>query len=218
MIRSAKSATDALEAVAGLWQLSVASEKYSDEVCAEESKLARSVSGDPDAFTVLYDRYYARILNYFHRRVRDRERAEDLTAQTFLSAFDYLSSQERQVHFRGWLYRVAHNAWVSHMRTASSWKERLLLVGERIFAAPKREPLEHLASRERIDLVHRNLLALPARYREPVMLRLYDELDYESISDILGISRVGARSRVCRGLEKLRQRLDPTVEADDDVD
>lgn len=197
---------------------SAGTSSYPDEVCTEESRLARAVPANPDSFTVLYDRYYARILNYFHHRMRDRDRAEDLTAQTFISAFDYLCARPREIHFRGWIYRVAHNNWVSHLRKTLRWKDRLILIGYRQRATRPHEPLESLVSRQRIDMVHKSLLGLPSRYREPVLLRLFDELDYDSIAAILGISSVGVRSRVSRGLEILRRRLRVTFPCGEDSD
>ena len=174
---------------------------------AEERALAREVSRHPESFQVLYDRYYERILNFFYRRVSERETAEDLTSQTFLSALEHLARTEREVHFRPWIYRAATNAWLSHERRRARWGERLLgELGRYLLSKPVSTPDHALSTAERMELLRKALMGLPPRYREPLLLRYDEELSDSEIAQTLEMPPGTVRSLISRGLEILRRR------------
>ena len=178
------------------------------EVAQEESRLASEVARDPEAFQTLYRRYYERILNFFFRRVCERDLAEDLTSQTFLSAFDYLSREKRSVNFRAWIFRVATNAWLSHERRQLRWGERFLgQLGRHMFDRTPTVPGEKLSEAEHLQSIRKAVMALPARYREPLLLRYDEELGDAEIALALGLAQSSVRSRIHRSLKILRQRL-----------
>ena len=172
-----------------------------------DAALAAAAVHDPDAFAVLYDRYYARVLNLLHGRTRDREAAEDLTGETFRAAWRQLAAGSPPAEFRPWLFRVALNAWLSHARRRSRWNA---VAGTLAWWLPVVRPARAARGAEDAELAalaRRELMRLPARYREPVLLRVDDEMDYGEIARILGLTPSGARTRVARGLHLLRRRL-----------
>jgi RNA polymerase sigma-70 factor (ECF subfamily) len=87
-----------------------------------EEKLVRRVQqGDAGAFRSLYDAYAGRIYRYVFFRVTDDAAAQDITAQTFLKAWDRLDSFESSgAPFAGWLYRIAHSAIIDHGRVTKA--------------------------------------------------------------------------------------------------
>ncbi|HBF35321.1 TPA: hypothetical protein DDW35_12240 [Candidatus Sumerlaeota bacterium] len=180
---------------------------------AEERALAREVARNPDSFQVLYQRYYERILNFFYRRVRERDVAEDLTSQVFLSALEYLAATERDLPFRPWLYRVATNAWISYERKKLRWGERIMAeVGRWLGTQPVPTPSQALHERERIVLVRRALMNLPPLYREPILLRCDEELSDAEIGEALDLTPGSVRSRISRGMALLRSQIQPLLE------
>jgi RNA polymerase sigma-70 factor (ECF subfamily) len=192
------------------WPLALVGE---DEPAGEierslEAEFAADVHQDPDQFLILYERYYERILNFLYRQTGDRETAEDLTSQTFLSAFEHLSAARRHVNFRPWIYTVATNACRSHARRGRRWVQRIPILGRMRLAEAARDATRDI-QRDDLAVVARDLLLrLPGKYRDALMLRFDEELSYAEIGEILGVSAVGARTRVLRGLRQLRKRLE----------
>lgn len=177
-----------------------------DSLAEEERRLTRLVATDPAAFTVLYERYYGKILNYLYRRVRDRDIAEDLASQVFLSSFQYLSRTQRDVVFFAWVYRIAMNVWLTHERSRKGWFARLEAWAGIASKTPDR-PDARIEENERTRLLRREIFSLPPRYREPLLLRYYEEMSYEEIAQVMGISQTGVRSRMKRALTNLRRRV-----------
>lgn len=153
----------------------------------------------------LYERYYDRLLNFLHRRTRDRDLAEDLVSKTFLRALEDLRRRPRELDFRPWIYRIAINEHLSHGRSLGRWIERM-----RDFVAPARETTarDDLQSAERLARVRAAAEGLPARYREPLLLRYDEELEYNEIGRILGLAEGSVRSRVSRAIDLIRRRLE----------
>lgn len=196
------------------WLAACAAEPAADRARAdaEERALAREVARRPDRFQVLYGRYYERILNFFYRRVRERAVAEDLTSQVFLAALEYLTAAERELHFRPWLYRVATNAWLTHERRRQRWGERIIdQIGRWLGTRHVPTPGQALSDRERAEALRRALMSLPVLYREPILLRCDEELSDEEIGAALGLTPGGVRSRISRGLARLRHRVQPLL-------
>src|SRR6188768_1235005 len=82
----------------------------------ENGLVERARAGDQAAFAQLFERYHAPILNYLHRMVGDRALAEDLTQDTFIKAYNALSRTKPDLAFKAWLYRIATNTAISHLR------------------------------------------------------------------------------------------------------
>jgi len=84
-----------------------------DERAVIDGLVERAQQGDSDAFGALYDRYQPEILRYLVNHVRDLATAEDLTQHVFLKAWQAIPRYEqRNVPFKSWLYRMAHNQMV----------------------------------------------------------------------------------------------------------
>ncbi len=173
-----------------------------------EADLAARVHEDPEQFLVLYERYYERILSFLYRKTGDRDTAEDLTSETFLSAFEDLSGARRRVNFRPWIYTIATNAWRLHARRGRRWLQRIPLLGRMRLEREVGDGKDEAGRNDLAVAARSHLLRLPERYREALILRFDEELSYAEIAEILGISSVGARTRVMRGLRLLRKGLE----------
>src|SRR5687768_6462641 len=88
----------------------------SDAVTDEADLVARARTGDVVAFERLFERYHAPLLNYLHRMVGDRALAEDLTQDSFVKAYKALPGTRPDLAFKAWLYRIATNTAISHLR------------------------------------------------------------------------------------------------------
>jgi RNA polymerase sigma-70 factor (ECF subfamily) len=184
------------------------------DVERERALVARSRS-DPSAFGELYDFYMPRIHGFVHRRIGDRAVTEDLTAMTFERALVAVrGSTFRNESFGGWLYRVAGNAVVDHVRRS----RRLVPLaghggrlddpdGDRVDAGAEagdaRAVAAFAAAIDR-DALRRALLELPDAHRRVLVLRFLDDLDPEEICTVLGCSRGTLAVRTHRALRALR--------------
>jgi RNA polymerase sigma-70 factor (ECF subfamily) len=157
---------------------------------------------DGAAFAELYDFYLPRVYGFVYRRVQDRCVAEDLTSMTFQRALENVRRSEfRNDSFGGWLYRVASNVVVDHVRR----DRRYISMSE---ADGREEPrdlaLDALAAALDRDQLQRAMGQLSNNHREVLVLRFYDDLDVPEICAVLGCSREALAVRLHRALRALR--------------
>lgn len=189
---------------------------------ARERSLVERSAVDPAAFAELYDWYLPRIYAYLVRRVEERSVAEDLAAVTFERAWRTLRAGSfRNDSFGGWLYRVAGNALVDHVRrgrhvvpmatrpaAGGGWGPDgdADLDGTNHEAADERALAAFAATVER-DALARALAALPEAHRRVVVLRYVDGLEGGELAEALGCSRPNAAVRLHRALRAMRASL-----------
>jgi len=176
----------------------------------ERELVARAAGRPPDtaAFVELYDFYLPRIYGFIYRRIGERSVAEDLTATAFEKGLEALRRGTfRNETFGGWLYRVAANASVDHVRRTS----RLLALDGTATGRPAwidraDEPsaAEAWAAALERDELQRALAQLPERHRRVLTLRYYDDLDPSEASAVLGVSPGTFAVRLHRALAALR--------------
>jgi RNA polymerase sigma-70 factor (ECF subfamily) len=182
---------------------------------AHERSLVERAASDPAAFGELYDYYLPRIYAYVVRRVEDRTVAEDLTATTFERALAAVRSGSfRNESFGGWLYRVAGNALVDHVRRGRRYVPLGIRAGDwapgddgdGAAAADEHAMAAFTAAVER-DALARALKALPEHHRLVVVLRYVDGLEPGEVAEVLGCSRPTAAVRLHRALRAMRDVL-----------
>ena len=167
-----------------------------DDALIAESRTNR------DAFATLYERHQPTIYNFVLGKVIDPQRAEDITSQVFLRAFQNLS-RFRPGSFRGWLYQIARNAVIdSHRRERPAASSDALAW----HADPDPGPLEHVEQREAREQLHRLIDQLPARQQRIVQLRLRGYTGRE-IAEATGMSMSAVRSAQFRAFSRLRDLM-----------
>jgi len=169
-----------------------------------ERALVASARESAAAFGELYDFYLPRVYGFVYRRVRDRAVAEDLTSVTFQRALENVRRSDfRNESFGGWLYRVASNAVVDHVRRDRRYVPMTNIDED----APGDMALDALAAALDRDQLRRALKSLPENHREVLVLRFYDDLDTAEMCAVLGCSRETLAVRVHRALRALRTAL-----------
>jgi RNA polymerase sigma-70 factor (ECF subfamily) len=182
----------------------------------ERALVARS-RFDASAFGELYDFYLPRIHAFVLRRVRDRSVAEDLTAMTFERALGAVRRDGfRNESIGGWLYRVAANATVDHVRRAgrtvpmpieSDDRRRRGASGTRDVALGDEAAARAFTAALDRDVLRRALLALPGNHRRLIVLRFMDGLEPEELCAVLECSRATLAVRLHRALRALRDAV-----------
>lgn len=177
-----------------------------------ERELVARARSDAAAFGELYDHYLPRIYAFVMRRTFDQAVAEDVTAVTFERALAALrGGRFRNESFGGWLYRVAANATVDHVRR----QRRLVRFGARRDESDRStvdEPGDDraaatLAAALDRDELRRALLALPEAQRRLLVLRFLDDLTVDELCVVLGCSRGALAVRLHRALRALRAAM-----------
>lgn len=164
-------------------------------------------AGDAAAFRELFGRYQSRIFNLSYRIVRDRAAAEDVAQDVLIRIYEKKARFRANVKFSTWVYRVAVNASLDHVRKKRffgfSLDETPLDV-EGDAASSSREVLE---KEELQNLVSRAVQALPEKLRLPILLFQFEEKSYQEIADILEISAKAVERRIYQAKVLLRKAL-----------
>lgn len=153
--------------------------------------LARA--GDPVAFERLFERYHTPVLNYLHRMVGDRALAEDLTQDSFIKAYKALPNTRPDLAFKAWLYRIATNTAISHLRRKKLIRWVPFMAGQDHSTG---ESIERSVGRK-YD-VERALEKLPQHYAAVLLLRHYQGLSLAETAEALEITENAAKLRLFR--------------------
>lgn len=174
-----------------------------DDACV----IARSLR-DPEAFSVLFSRYGPRIQRYVTRRIGP-DAAEDVVAETFLLAFRQRGRYDlAHANALPWLYGIATNLTGRYRRDEIRFYSAVARAG----ADPVTEPFtDRVDAAVTAGAAHRALAAalaaLPARYRDTLLLVAWGDLSYEEAALALGVPVGTVRSRMHRARARLRRYL-----------
>ena len=170
----------------------------------EERRIVlKAVERDQEAFAQLYDRHVVRIYRHIYYMVSDSTTAEDLTAQTFLKAWEAIDRyKERGAPIVAWLLRISHNLTVSYLRSKRDHSEL-----DETFLDSKmtRNPEEALEQASDEKSMREAVLKLRDEQRQVIMLRFVEEMDYREVADIIGKSVPAVRVIQHRALGNLRK-------------
>jgi RNA polymerase sigma-70 factor (ECF subfamily) len=173
---------------------------------AEEdlADVKRVLAGEAQAFEGVVRRWQGPLVNMAWRYCRDRGRAEEMAQEAFLRAWRGLAGWRRESSFSTWLFALAANVFRSELQRFPAVNVPLEDAAEP--AGPATQ-LEGLARKQSDDAVRRAVLALPHRYREPVVLYYFHEMDVASASRTMGLPEGTVKARLARGREMLRKRF-----------
>ncbi len=172
-----------------------------------DEDIARLVlAGQAEHFGLLVLRYEEKLKRYGHRFLSNREHIEDIVQNVFLSAFENFRSFDPNRRFSPWIYRIAHNAYVNALKR----REREpfpFFDPEVLFPHPvaHERPDQDLDAKQIRELLDALLAEIDAKYREPLVLFYYEELNYIEISDVLHLPVATVGVRISRGRKKLQQ-------------
>jgi RNA polymerase sigma-70 factor (ECF subfamily) len=189
----------------------------------EASIVAELKSGSEEAYDWLIARYHQPIYSLVYRILTDPSDAADTTQEVFLKVFRGMKRFNGQCSLKTWLYRIAiHEAsnqrrwWFRHKSRETSMEMHEDENGNQCglcetLVDPGESPHEILAHEEVRARVERELQQVPEPYRTTVVLRDIEGLSYEEIAEILQISLGTVKSRLIRGRDALKKRLEAFV-------
>ncbi|MGK5741247.1 RNA polymerase sigma factor [Micromonospora sp. URMC 103] len=166
---------------------------------------------EPEEFAAIFDRHASHIHRYLARRL-GREAADDLVAETFLTAFRKRRQYDpRRRDARPWLYGIATNLVGQHRRDElREYRLRQVLVAERDEASPADQVAADVTAQALHRLLTEALAALSPGDRDVLLLIAWEGLTYEEVATALGIPVGTVRSRLNRARRKVRETLGET--------
>jgi RNA polymerase sigma-70 factor (ECF subfamily) len=195
---------------------------YEEEGMALEREQCHASSGID--FEEMFQRYHSMVYNLALRVLGDREEALDVTQEVFFSIYRKMGHFRGESSLKTWIYRIAVNRasnrcrWWSRLRRRGtvSLDAHLGMEDSRpiteSLASGGRTPEEDLLLREARREIERSLLCLPVPQRVAVVMRDVEGLSYEEIAEMLQVSLGTVKSRISRGREELKHRLNGTLE------
>lgn len=162
--------------------------------------------GNRMEFDHLYQRYARPIYAFVYRRVGERAAAEDVTSVVFLKALEGIRSfNPRKASFRTWLYQIARNAVIDHVRAAAPRVTEDIETAWDIPGDDRTEAL--LESSLRDEKLRPALEALTPLQRQILFLRLWEDLSYAEIAAIVGKKEDHCKVLFSRTIKELRSTL-----------
>src|SRR5579859_3173961 len=172
---------------------------------ALERLVRQARDGDPEAFGQIFDQFHEPVYRFIVSRVRRPSDAEDLTQLVFVKALEAIPRYEaRGVPFGGWLFRLARNAVIDHVRTRRDHLE-LDAVAER--PGSERGPDDAATLREELDAMARALADLTDEQRETIELRFFAGLSAREAAEAMGKQEGTIRGLQFRAIAALRRQL-----------
>ena len=154
-----------------------------------------------DNMQLVWDQYSRRLLAFIRSRVREDAEAEDILQQVFIRVHRHLCCQPDWNKPEGWFYQIARNLIIDHYRR----RREMVEIPESLPAEPDlpEEDPEAVLALSLTEMVNE----LPEPYRQALVLTEYQGLSQKQLAESQGISLSGAKSRVQRAREKLRDML-----------
>jgi RNA polymerase sigma-70 factor (ECF subfamily) len=181
-------------------------------ISAEEdlADVSRVLAGDAQAFEGIVRRWQGPLVNMAWRYCRDRGRAEELAQEAFLRAWRGLGQWRRESSFSTWLFALAANVFRSELKRFPTVTVPLEAAPE-----PSGSPTQHNTLSKELSrgAVRRAVLALPHRYREPVVLFYFHEMDVTAAARTMHLPEGTMKARLSRARALLRRRF-PHLEAE----
>jgi RNA polymerase sigma-70 factor (ECF subfamily) len=174
--------------------------------------VSASIRGGDGSFEELVRRYQRPISVYVYRMVGDYDAALDLTQEIFIKVYSSLARYRSEFKFSTWIYKIAHNAAVDHLRR-NTVREQSLVNGtegdqyELPIESGKLNPEQESERAERRFEIETVVRSLPSAYRELIILRHSQDLTYEEIVEVTGLPLGTVKNRLFRARELMRQQF-----------
>ena len=175
----------------------------------QESKIIRRIlSGDHEAYALLVENYKGPVYNLAYRLTGRHQDEEDLAQEIFIRAFEALERFNETKNFFPWLYTIALNVIRNHKKKKTPVPVRDIENPVFLNTTDGNESLtsdEIVRRKQEAEILAVTIQKLPTPQQEAVVFRYYQELTFEEIAHIQGVSLGAAKMRVYRGLKQLAE-------------
>jgi RNA polymerase sigma factor (sigma-70 family) len=154
----------------------------------------------------LMNEYGKKVVRLAFTYIKQEQLAEDVAQEVFIKCYQKLDTFRKESSYQTWLYSITVNLCKDRLR---SWSFRNIVINDFFSnsSISKKTPESDLMDTESRRELSQCVLALPVKYREVIILFYYEELTYQQITQLLGISNQTIKSRLHRGRDLLRKKL-----------
>jgi RNA polymerase sigma-70 factor (ECF subfamily) len=175
-------------------------------------RAAAWMRSDDEEFAERYRTHRARVVGLCRRLLGSAEHAEDAAHEVFLRAHARRQDFDRARPFANWVLGITTHYCIDLLRRRSTESRLFGSEAEETHAVTDANPLGILIAQERRRELRDAVASLPARYRVPLVLSIYNEQSYDEIAAALGISRAHVAILIYRAKQQLRKTLSPAIE------
>ena len=175
-----------------------------DRAADDRADVDRVLAGDVGAFEAIVRRWQGPLINMAWRYCRDRSRAEELAQEAFVRAWRGLAQWRRESSFSTWLFALAANVYRNELKKFPVEHVAIEEVAEPAGPSTQHEALQE---KDRREVLRRAVLALPVRYREPVVLFYFHEMDVNAAAQTMGMPVGTIKARLARARDLLKKRF-----------
>jgi RNA polymerase sigma factor (sigma-70 family) len=161
----------------------------------DEKLIAMARAGNPGAFEAIVDRYQGRLLGFCRQMLGSTEDAEDVLQEVFVNAYRAMLADEREINLRPWLYRIARNRCLNHLRKPTADAQESMDLVPAVEAASTAEKVHN---REEFRQLLTDVGKLPETQRSALLLREMDAMSYEEIAQAMETSVPSVKSLLVR--------------------
>lgn len=187
-----------------------------DDNLSDEELVRRTLS-DRDEFLHLVERYKSRLLSYIRRLTSaNQEDAEDILQEVFIKAYLNLNGFKPDLKFSSWIYRITHNQVISQHRKLKARPEGYLTTledGAVRALMTETDVVSEFDVEMTKGKVAAALVKLPEKYREIIILRFFEDRDYQEISDIMKKPLGTVASLLSKAKQALKKQLASQVKS-----
>jgi RNA polymerase sigma-70 factor, ECF subfamily len=172
----------------------------------EKDVVCRAIEGDGEAFARLYEEYFDKVYRYLYLRLGNQAEVEDLTQEVFVKALEAIGSYRwRSLPFASWLFRIARNHMIDHLRKAG--KVQKVAWDDNIASVEEPNPVLVAEQRLEVEELRNNIEKLSPAQRAVVSLRFGSGLSVAEVAKVLGKSTGTVKALQYNGIVALRRML-----------
>ena len=184
-------------------------------ILTDEQLVESAIKENPDAFGEIVKRWERKIFALCFGMLSREEDARDAAQETFIAAYRNLANFRGEAKVSSWLHRIAVNQCLTKQRKtkvrAESYLEDLYEGNDAGFTTPSHlSPARTAEQNERLRLVRTAVEALPVELRQVIIMKEFEELTFQEISESLELPLSTVKSRLYTALKQLRMKLEKT--------
>ncbi|MFH1325935.1 MAG: RNA polymerase sigma factor [Candidatus Falkowbacteria bacterium] len=169
----------------------------------ESDIIARIQKGDSEDFGILYDRYIKKIYDFVYFKTGHKETAEDLVSIVFTKALEKINTFDNIGSFSSWIYRIARNTVIDYYRTKKSDAN----IEDAWDLADDSYVEIDLDVKQKLAEVKKYLSKLKSEQRDIIIMRVWQEMSYAEIAEIVGKSEASCKMVFSRAMKQLRAEM-----------
>lgn len=181
----------------------------------DEQIVALAVTDDPEAFGEIVKRWERKIFALCYGMLRREDEARDATQEAFIAAYKNLNRFRGEAKVSSWLHRIAVNQCLTRKRREKTRSESFFdeseSTEEKYFKAPENASPSKLSEKqERLQAVRLAVQSLPVELRQVVIMKEFEEMTFQEISEAMDMPLSTVKSRLYTALKQLRMKLERT--------